>query len=277
MSKILGCLAFALALVGSSRLAIDVALSQPFTATVYAAEPVVKTTAPKAVPVLLQVLPGHHVTINGPTEVPVGGLCIVTVEGLKAEDSLSWVAVPAIPIADLLDRQGRPVLLVPSNTVGTYHLVLAFVDDGKVAQRTHTVTVGTPVPPGPTPPGPTPPGPTPPAPTDPLAKQMLQWLAPVKAQLTAKIVSDLGSVYESVAAEAVATQGTMTKDGFVAATQTQAVRILGPTVALAMRDPFFIPLAKYMNAKGLAANDEAGHADLWREVAAALAEVAKSW
>lgn len=112
---------------------------------------------------------GHHVAINGPTDVPIGGLCIVIVEGLKADDSLSWVAVPEIQIADLIDRQGRPVLLVPSNITGTYHLVLAFSDNGKVAQKTHTVRVGqsTPVPPGPTPPTPVPPGPGPPTPVPP--------------------------------------------------------------------------------------------------------------
>lgn len=101
-----------------------------------------------------------EVKIQGPAQVPVGGLCIVTVDGLAADDSLSWVAVPELPVADLLDRNGRPVLLVPTNSAGVFHLVLAFADEGKVRQVQHTVTVGgtPPVPPGPGPgPGPQPP------------------------------------------------------------------------------------------------------------------------
>jgi hypothetical protein len=100
-----------------------------------------------------------EVVIDGPKNVPIGGLCIVTVQGLKADDSLSWAAVPEIQVADLIDRRGQPVLLVPTNKIGTYHLVLAFLDSGKVTQKVHSVKVGEPDPP-PTPPEPEP-GPEP--------------------------------------------------------------------------------------------------------------------
>lgn len=159
--------------------------------------------------------------------------------------------------------------VVTATAAGEYRLIaytaLADVPSDPVAT---IIVVGTP--PNP-PPGPGPgPGPNPPAPTDPLAKQMVAWLAPVKAQLNKQILADLAKNYESIAAEAVAVQGTLTKSGFVAATQTQNVRVLGPELALAMRDPFFVPLAKYMQSKNLAESDEAGHAALWRETAAAI-------
>lgn len=110
-----------------------------------------------------------HVKIIGPNEVARGALCILRIDGLEkpAEAVFAWTVAPAdLVIADLMDRQGNPVLLVPTDRDGTWHLVLAHLHGSKINQVVHTVKVGAgpqPVPPGPNPPGPTPvpPGPTP--------------------------------------------------------------------------------------------------------------------
>jgi hypothetical protein len=182
--------------------------------------------------------------------------------------------------AELLKNSRSTV--VTATAAGSYKLIAyTAVADVPSEPATCLVIVGTP-PPGPNPPpGPGPgPGPAPnPEPSGPLAKQMATWLAPLKAngKLTKQVLTDLATNYESIAAESVAVQGVLTKSGFVAATQTQNVRVLGPDLALEMRDPFFKPLAAYMQSKNLAENDEAGHAELWRETAAAIQEVAATF
>jgi hypothetical protein len=212
------------------------------------------------------------VDVSGPDTIVPGDLAVFSV-GNSTATKFAWTLIPSSKNFRV-DTSLRLAYL--SGASGTYTIVLVGTDSDNVAIDTQTVTItGTPipVPPGP---GPTPPGPTP-EPSGPLAKQMASWLSPLKGQVTKQQLLDVAANYEAIAAEAVATQGTMTKDGFVAATQTQNVRVLGPQTALAMRDPFFVPLAKYMNGKKLAVDDESGHAALWREVGAALTEVSKSW
>jgi len=211
------------------------------------------------------------VDVAGPETIAPGDLAVFDV-GKSTAKRYAWTLIPSSKNFRV-DTSLRLAYL--SGASGTYTIVLVGTDADNVAIDTQTVTISGTPPPGPGPgPGP---GPPPPDPSGPLAKQMASWLAPIKSSVTKQQIIDVGSVYEAIAAEAVATQGTLTKDGFVASTQTQVVRVLGPQTALAMRDPFFIPLAKYMNAKKLAVDDEAGHAALWREVGAALTEVSKSW
>jgi hypothetical protein len=97
-------------------------------------------------------------TIIAPDAVPIGGLCIVRVEGLAADAKFSWLAIPDVQTADLMERDGSPVLFVATDKAGTFHVVLAYIDGGEVRQKMAKVVVGTP---GPTPPAPNPPGPTP--------------------------------------------------------------------------------------------------------------------
>lgn len=211
------------------------------------------------------------VDVIGPDTIAPGDMAVFEV-GKSTATKFAWTIIPSNKNFRV-DTSLRMAYL--SGLSGTYTIVLVGTDsEGNVAIDTQTANFGKPVPPEPTP---VPPGPDPPAPSGPLAKQMAVWLTPLKGKATKAHLTDLAANYESIAAEAVATQGTLTKDGFVAATQTQNVRVLGPQLALEFRDPFFVPLAKYMNGKNLGVNDEAGHAQLWREVAAALEEVAKSW
>lgn len=88
-------------------------------------------------------------TIVAPQQVPIGGLCIVRVDGLAADAKFSWLAIPEVQTADLQERDGSPVLFVATDKAGVYHVVLAYLDAGEVRQAMAKVTVGTP---GPVPP-----------------------------------------------------------------------------------------------------------------------------
>lgn len=223
-------------------------------------------------------LSAAELKIEGPPSIPIGQMALLTLEGAKRGEAFDYFVTPTTAtLVRLYDDNDRPVGVIVGAKAESLTIVGIRYDEAtkKIDRALHTLVVGQPKPPEPDPPGP---GPQPPPePSGPLAKQMASWLAPLKGKLTKAILSDLASNYEGIAAQAVAIQGTMTKDGFVAATQTENVRVLGPQLALEMRDPFFVPLAKYMNGKKLAIDDEAGHAALWREVSAALEEVAKSW
>jgi hypothetical protein len=216
--------------------------------------------------------------IVGPSSIPVGGMALIKLEGATRGEPFDFFVAPTTStLVVLFDIDETPVGVFNGQRAESVTIIGVSYDaeTKKITRALHTLTVGKPSPePQPDPQ----PDPEPkPQPTGPLAKQMESWLATLKGKVTKQILGDLASNYEGIAAQAVAIQGTMTKDGFVAATQTENVRVLGPQLALEMRDPFFVPLAKFMNERKLGVNDEAGHAALWREVAAALNEVAKSW
>lgn len=212
--------------------------------------------------------------IEGPPSLRVGDMAFYRLSGAKLGDPFDYFSADGSMVV-LFDIASSPVGVLNGTKAGVATLIGVKYDaeSKKIERVLLTVPIGDPPGPEPTP---TPNPPTP-EPSGPLGKQMASWLAPLKGKVTKAILGELASNYEGIAAQAVAVQGTMTKDGFVAATQTENVRTLGPQLALEMRDPFFVPLAKYMNGKKLAVDDETGHAALWREVSAALNEVAKSW
>lgn len=104
--------------------------------------------------------------IVAPQSVPIGGLCIVRVDGLEDNAKFSWQAIPPdTQTADLMERDGRPVLFVATNRAGLVHLVLAYSDAAGIHQQLATVVIGGGPGPGPITPGPGPapvePGPQP--------------------------------------------------------------------------------------------------------------------
>lgn len=107
--------------------------------------------------------------IVGPATVPVGGMAMFRLEGIKLGEPFDYFATPTnVPLVVLFDVSGSPVGVLNGDKPGSLTLVgVGFDSEAKKITRallTVTITgVGpTPVPPTPVPPEPTPPIPTPP-------------------------------------------------------------------------------------------------------------------
>ncbi len=211
------------------------------------------------------------VTITGPDKADSGFALVGSADAPDAV--LRWrIDGPekAVPPLELLDSQGRPVLVFMSPVAGRYKITLT----GQVAvdgldpwgETSHVVVVGK-VPPKPGPnPGPTPGPDVPTPPTDPLARQVYDAAMKVQSDNRAAEAKMFADIFEAVSGQAAGVS-TMTVDDMVKLTARQMQSQVPPDVRLRW-DGWKASFSSIMGAAGLTTKEQ--HIAAWANFASAL-------
>ncbi len=211
-----------------------------------------------------------EVIIDAPTEAKVGQL--VRFDLSKSSGAMfKWKGIPTSTNFEVFNG-GRQACF-SAEIPGEYVFVVACALNNTVDVKTHTVKVGgvvvPPTPPPPAPVPPTPPAPVPPGPTSTVAAKIMAWADAVPTTTKKAEALKLATSFDTVSSMIVG-NGLSAPEDIIAKTAELNRTALGTSLAAWV--PFLTNLQTEMKTRaeaGTLANAEQ-HAQLWKEIAAAL-------